>query len=409
MEEIQQSPVVEEQQTTMHRSTLIKYLVLFSIASIILSAIIGGIIGGIAGGVVAKFFPNNGTVQNQPLKVVNEQSAVIDAVKKANPAVVSIIISKNLPSTYNPLDPFGFLNNGGSGGTSQQEVGGGSGFIITSDGLIVTNKHVASDTSSTYTVILTSGKQYNGKIVATDPTNDISIIKIEASNLPTVTLASSTSLQLGESVIAIGNALGQYQNTVDVGVVSGINRVVTASDPTGNTNETLHNVIQTDAQINPGNSGGPLLNLEGQVIGINTAVAQNAQGIGFAIPIDQAKADITQVQSTGKIIKPELGVRYIPIDNNYIAAHPNIPYTYGAIVTTNDSSPAVVSGSPADKAGIVSGDIILEVNGVKIDDTNSLASLIQSHNVGDTITLKIYHNNAEKTVSVKLDQAFSSQ
>lgn len=231
------------------------------------------------------------------------ESQVVNAVKTASPAVVAITISKNVPiieqCPYNPFSdlPPEFQQFFGQNlqfyqpcqkGTKLQEVGGGSGFIISSDGLILTNKHVVVDTAAEYTVFTNDGKKYSAKILARDPNIDIAVIKISASNLPTIKLGDSDSIQVGQTAIAIGNALGEFRNTVNVGVVSGLSRDITASGNGGLT-EKIYNVIQTDASINPGNSGGPLLNLRGEVMGINTAIAQNAQSIGFAIPVNQVK------------------------------------------------------------------------------------------------------------------------
>ncbi|MCX6812941.1 MAG: trypsin-like peptidase domain-containing protein [Candidatus Azambacteria bacterium] len=240
-------------------------------------------------------------------KPIEYEVQVINAAKTASPAVVAITISKNVPiieqCPYNPFSnlPPEFQQFFGQNlqfyqpcqkGTKLQEVGGGSGFIISADGLILTNKHVVQDTAAEYTVFTNDGKKYSAKVLARDPNIDIAVIKISASNLPTIKLGDSDSIQVGQTAIAIGNALGEFRNTVNVGVVSGLSRNITASGSGGLT-ETIHNVIQTDASINPGNSGGPLLNLRGEVMGINTAIAQNAQSIGFAIPINQVKEIIS--------------------------------------------------------------------------------------------------------------------
>ena len=399
---------VKPRQDLLSKALLFKYLIIFSVSSIFLSVLISSLFGAISGGIIGKWFSTQNVI-NQPIKEVSEQSGVISAVKSANPAVVSIIISKEVPNIpqFNPLDPFSFMNgDNNNGGTTKKEIGGGSGFIIQSNGLILTNKHVAHDVTSDYTIIMTNGKQYKGHIVATDPTNDIAIIKVDAANLPTVVLGSSANLQLGQTVIAIGNALGQYNNTVSVGVVSGKNRTLTASDSSGATSETLSNVLQTDAQINPGNSGGPLLDINGNVVAINTAIAQNAQGIGFAIPIEQAKNDISSVEKTGKITRPQLGVRYKAIDQVYLNANPSTPFDYGAIITgESGNQPGVIPGSPADKAGIQQGDIILDVNNTRVDTTNPLGTLIQQHNVGETLSLHLYHLGKEKDVSIVLEKS----
>lgn len=243
---------------------------------------------------------------------VSEEAAVVNAVKKVSPAVVSIVVTKDLPKIerYSPYgnDPFFWQFYGPmyrQNGTERREIGGGSGFIIAGDGLILTNKHVVSDTEADYTVLLNDGRKFEAKIVARDSTYDIALMRIEAKNLPTVILGDSDSVVIGQTVIAIGNALGEYRNTVSTGVVSGLARSIEAGSGLGDS-ELLSGVIQTDAAINPGNSGGPLLNLRGEVIGMNTAIVQGAENIGFAIPINDAKRDITGGKNTTMSSSPPL-------------------------------------------------------------------------------------------------------
>jgi len=347
------------------------------------------------------------SVAGQKNVQVVEESDTIDVVKKVSPAVVSIVGKQDLSKIYNLTGPNSYyFNLFGMPSAPQglQEVSAGTGFIISTDGLILTNKHVITGSDGTqYTVITSDDKQYDAKIIATDPTNDIALIKIDASNLQSVTLGDSDTLQAGQTVIAIGYALGEYQNTVTKGVVSGLARTITAGSSSSGQSETLENIIQTDAAINFGNSGGPLLNLEGQVVGINTAINQEGQLVSFAIPINQAKKDIDSVQKSGKIVRPYLGVRYTLI-NDTVAQQNKLSVNYGALIVkgSQPTDVAVVPGSPADKAGIVENDIILEFNGQKIDENHSLASLIQKYNAGDTVTLKILHDGKEKTVNVTL-------
>ena len=361
---------------------------------------------------------------------VSYEQAIIDAAKNVSPSVVSIVISENVP-TYtqqwvNPLgdnnsDPFGNLFPGLNfqipqqvqNGTQYQEVGAGSGFIVSSDGLVLTNKHVVSDSKADYTVYTNDGKKYKAKVLALDPVEDLAVIKIQqpseqpAITFPTVKLGDSSGIQIGETAIAIGNALGQFSNTVSVGVVSGLQRTISASDEMGNTSETLDNIIQTDAAINPGNSGGPLLNLKGEVIGIDTAVAQGSQSIGFALPINLAKRDIGQVASTNKIVYPFLGVRYVSVDDAVKKKY-KLSVDYGAIVLKGvKGEPAVTAGSAADKAGIKENDVILEINGEKITSTNSMATIVQKYNPGDVITLHILRVGKEQDVKVTLGQRSS--
>ncbi|HPL01560.1 MAG TPA: trypsin-like peptidase domain-containing protein, partial [bacterium] len=258
---------------------------------------------------------------------------------------------------------------------------------------------------ATYSVILSDGKNYDAKVQSIDPLNDLAVVKIDARNLPVVELGDSDQLVVGQWVVAVGNALGKYQNTVTVGIVSAKERQVEASDPSSGSTESLQGMLQTDAAINSGNSGGPLVNLHGQVVGINTAVASNAQGIGFAIPINAAKKAIDSIKKSGKIIRPYLGVRYLPITPD-LAKTSNLKYDYGALVIKGNGlgQVAVIPGSPADKAGIVENDIILEINGQRINSESSLSSLLQRHDVGNTITLKIFHDDGERDVKVTLEE-----
>lgn len=351
--------------------------------------------------------------------IFSQDSFVIDAVKKTNPAVVSIMISKNVPKYevytdqdrgQNPLNEFFpdfFFNipQYRQNGTEKKEIGGGSGFFVSSDGLIVTNKHVVDQKDVEYTVFTNNGKKHPARVVARDPILDIAIIKIDGSNFPYLTLGNSDSLQIGQSVIAIGNALSEFRNTVSVGVVSGLARSVVAGDSSGKT-ELLDHVIQTDAAINPGNSGGPLLDLSGRIVGVNVAIVQGSQNIGFALPINSIKSAIESVKKTGKIVRPYLGVRYVSI-NSELKDKNNLSIDYGVLVKMgqNQNEFAVIPGSPADKAGIVENDIILEVNGTKLNSNTTLASIIRQKNVGDRITLKILHKGAEKNIQVTLEAA----
>jgi serine protease Do len=354
---------------------------------------------------------SNGDIRNIQ---VNEQSAVIDVVKAASPAVVSIIISKDLSKLQNnsnsffdfpfSLDPFYQNRSNSSDSTPNvQEVGGGSGFIIRKDGLIVTNKHVVDDTAATYTVLMNDGKEYDAQVLSRDPTNDIALVKIDADNLPTVPLGDSSKLQIGQTVIAIGNSLGQYRNTVTSGIVSGIGRTITAGGTTSGS-EQLEGVIQTDAAINPGNSGGPLLDIGGSVIGINTAIDQEGQLVGFAIPVGDIKHDLDSFNKSGQILKPFLGVRYVLV-NDTVKKDNNLSVNYGALITGDSGSPAVVAGSAAAKAGLKNGDIILEVNGQRVDENHSLAAILKNFSPGDNVKMKVMSGDQTKDVTVTLGQS----
>jgi len=347
------------------------------------------------------------------------ESDVIAATKKASPAVVSITISENVPVIENcPYDPFSnlpqqfqqfFGNDSASnltvpcdtGKTQLQTVGGGSGFIISSDGLILTNKHVVSDVKASYSVLTNDGNTYPAKVLARDTNQDLAVLKIDATDLPTVTLGDSDSLQLGQTAIAIGNALGQFSNTVSVGAVSGLGRTVTATAQDTGAEETIQGVIQTDAAINPGNSGGPLLNLRGDVIGIDTAVASDAQNIGFAIPINEAKSVISSVKATGRIQVPYLGVRYEAV-TPALAKQKTLAINYGAWINGGGKGVAVASGSPAMAAGIQAGDIIESVNGIKLDSTHDLGNVINEFSVSSTVALVINRAGKELTLQATL-------
>jgi serine protease Do len=291
----------------------------------------------------------------------------------------------------------------------KQEIGGGTGFVVdASSGLILTNRHVVSDTEADYTVLTNDGRRLPATVVARDTVNDLALVQVKDARLPAATFGDSSSVVLGQTVIAIGNALGEYRNTITKGVISGIGRRVIAGDSRGSF-EQLEGVFQTDAAINPGNSGGPLVNLQGQVIGINTAVSQQGQLIGFAIPSSEAKRVIASYQKYGRIVRPYLGIRYVAVTADVVAAQ-KLPVDYGVLIVrgANQGELAVVPGSPADKAGLVENDIIVAVNGQRVDQDHSLVTRLSSFVPGDTITLKVYHQGKPKDVQVKLEE-FKSQ
>lgn len=342
---------------------------------------------------------------------VRTMNSIPEVVKEASPAVVSIIVSKYVPIIeryyYNPFgedSPFEVKVPGyRQKGEELKEVGGGTGFIVSSDGFIVTNKHVVLDEEAEYTVLTNDGQKYPTLVLARDPLQDIAILKINTTGLPTVKLGNSDILEIGQTVIAIGNALGEFRNTVSAGVISGLLRTITATG--GGITEQLEEVIQTDAAINKGNSGGPLLNLYGEVIGVNTAMAVEAENIGFAIPINKVKKDITDIKISGRIIYPFLGIRYVLI-NKALAKENNLPVDYGALIIRGDSSnkPAIIPNSAADEAGLQENDIILELNGIKISQENTLAKLILKHRPGDGITLKILREEKEIIIGIILGE-----
>lgn len=348
------------------------------------------------------------------------ESIVVDTVKKVNSAVVAITVSKNVPvyeryfeRTPSPFqDFFGDDFFGGFSipqlrkkGTELREIGGGSGFLVSADGYIITNRHVVSDEKAEYTVFTNDGKKYDAKVIARDPALDLAIIKINGSNFHYLSFADSDKLEVGQTVIAIGNALAEFRNTVSVGVVSGLSRSIIASDSLGRNTEALDQLIQTDAGINHGNSGGPLLNLSGEVIGVNVAIAEGAENIGFAIAGNSVKVVVDSVQKTGKIVRPYLGVRYIEI-NEEIKEKNKLSVDHGVLVQrgTEVGDLAVIPGSPADKAGIIENDIILEIDGTKLTSDKSLATIIRTKKVGDVVKLKINHKGQEKMATVTLEE-----
>lgn len=340
-------------------------------------------------------------VEKEYVPQTTEEDKVINVVKSASPSVVSIVITKEVP-IYSAYDWFWGVPQ--SQGTEKQQVGAGSGFIVSSDGMVLTNKHVVSDTKAEYTVITNDDKEYEALVLARDPVQDIAILKIQSNDsFSPIKLGSSENIQIGQTSIAIGNALGQLKNTVSVGVISGLERTVTATG--GTTTETLEDIIQTDAAINSGNSGGPLLNLMGEVIGINTAVASSAENIGFAIPIDRAIKDIEKLKTTGKISYPFIGIRYVAISED-IMEELDLPVSYGILIVKGDlaGEKAISSGSPAEKAGLKEDDIVLEFNGERITEDNSLSKIMLKYNPGDTASLKILRNKQELIKNIVLGE-----
>ena len=343
-------------------------------------------------------------IEKEYIPQTTQEQKIIDIVKENSPSVVSVVAYKDVPvyeQTYQQ-DFFFIIPKLEQKGTERQQVGAGTGFIVSSDGLILTNKHVVSDKEAEYVVIMTDNKEYNAKVLARDPVQDLAIIKIEGGNsFKPLKLGSVDDIQIGQTVIAIGNALGRFQNTVSVGVISGLGRTIVATGPDFAT-ERLEDIIQTDTAINRGNSGGPLINLKGEVVGINTAVSTEGENIGFAISIDKAKRSIEQVKTLGKISYPYMGVRYI-ILNKEISKARDIEVDYGALIV-GDDEPAVVDGSPAQKAGIKEGDIILEINGEKITENSSLAKIISKYNPFESLNLKILRDGQEIYLNIILGE-----
>lgn len=352
----------------------------------------------------APFFPKLVPVNNpvrEKVEVVTEESVVINVVKNTGPSVVTVVENAPQTNTPSPLDlgPFQIFGIPGQGQSQQNSpISIGSGFIISSDGIIATNKHVVADTSGSYEIVTSNDKKYKVTKIYRDPLNDIALLKIDPNqnqgqNLTPVNLGDSSHLQVGQFVVAIGTALGQFNNTVTTGVISGLGRGITAGDQFQGFVERLDNVIQTDAAINPGNSGGPLVNSKGQVIGINTAVSQSGQNIGFALPINILKSSLDNFNSTGQFNRPYLGVSYKMISKDVALLNDVVE---GAYVQT------VVAGSPAEKAGIQSGDIIIKFNSTKVDTNNELAKLIAQQKVGDNVNITVWRDGSTKDFNVSL-------
>jgi len=329
------------------------------------------------------------------------------------PAVVSITISKSLEAIekeispeLSPLLPFGprlEIPEEAIDPQGRVKIGGGSGFIVEKNGIILTNRHVIIDPEAEYAIITDDNQKFEAEILARDPIDDVAILKIKApvGGLPIVALGDSTKMELGESVLAIGNALGLFKNTVSLGIVSGLSRSIRAAiDPIHM--QELRGLIQTDAAINPGNSGGPLVNLNGEAIGINTAIVFGAQNLGFAIPINAAKRDLADLAQFGRIRRPLLGIRYLTVNEN-LKAKLKLPVDYGAIVINQGpNAPAVIKNGPADEAGIREKDIVLECNGEKITSEKTIQDFLEEMKVGDILNLKVLRKNKEIDLKIKL-------
>lgn len=334
------------------------------------------------------------SIDDNSQKIVMQQGEVIANVfNQVSPSTVAITTE-------------GVVDTGASFfGAQQQQVseGAGSGIIISKDGYVMTNKHVVPDGTNSVAVVTSDGHEYkNVKVVARDPSNDIAFLKIDGvNNLTPAQIGDSNQVMPGQQVVAIGNALGIFRNSVTSGIISGTGRPLTASDENGATSEQLEDMLQTDAAINPGNSGGPLVNLKGEVIGMNTAVSQDGQSIGFAIPIADAKVEINSIINQGKLSKSYLGVRYVTLTPD-VAQQLGVSATDGAYVQASAGSPGVVPGSPAAKAGVHEGDIITKVDNSTIAAGKSLASLLSQHAPGDKVTLTILRGGKTITVQATL-------
>jgi S1-C subfamily serine protease len=384
--------------------------------------ITGSFVFGFLGGIFSlrylaqEFFPEEQIQAQLFLERSEYEDRIIKVIQESENSVVSVIATKDLPVIeeyyINPFEEFDYFSpfdfyfqvpQYRQKGTEPQKISSGSGFVIDSQGYIITNRHVVEDTEASYTILMNDGKKYPAEVIARDIVEDFAILKVGKIGIKPLPLGDSNEILLGQTVIAIGNALGEFQNTVSQGVISGLSRSVQITDNYGQ-KAILNDVIQTDAAINKGNSGGPLLNLSGEVIGVNTAMVSGAQNIGFAISINKIKNAAEQVIETGEIKIPYLGVRYILI-NPTVKEERNLSVDYGVLLLNGgDKEPAVEENSVAWQAGLQEGDIILEFDNQKIDQNNQLASLIRQYNVGESVALKILRDDQVFTKEIILGE-----
>lgn len=357
---------------------------------------------------------------------MTHEESVIGAIRSTLPSVVSIVIGKDAAAVAKsiPDELWQEIRKEAKQGNGKRDlsreelvghmphtkdgqvrVGNGSGFFVSAGGLILTNKHVVTDAEAEYTVVTAAEDRYVAKVVARDPLNDVAILKIDGEGFMAAPLGDSNKVVVGQSVIALGNALGEFSNTASLGIVSGLSRFITAvSDDEGHA-EHLRGLIQTDAAINPGNSGGPLINLAGEVIGINSAVVYGAANIGFAIPINRAKRDLEDIEKFGEIRRPFLGVRYVSVSPE-LQKLLNLPMDHGVLIK-GEKIPgyhAVIPKSPAERAGIREGEIILAANGQPLNEGYTLEDLLESSLIGDRVEFDVWEKGLVTKKYVTLEQ-----
>ncbi len=373
-----------------------------TVALMLLSSISAGYVGGYFGS--KSMNGSNQSVQVARQEIDNESNLITQIAKDVGPSVVSI----NVVSQGNQQTFFGTR-------TIQQESAG-TGVIIDKSGIVITNRHVVPKQSKSVSITLSDGTELKDvEVIGRTNDNDsldIAFLKIKdtkGKDLKVAKIGDSSKVQVGDKVIAIGNALGQFQNTVTSGIISGYGRDIQAGDESGSGSETLQNLFQTDTAINQGNSGGPLVNTKGEIIGINTAVATgSAENIGFAIPIGDIQGLITSVLREGKLLRPYIGVRYVSLTDDYAYQY-NLNVKRGAYIAPNpDGDLPIVAGSPAEKAGLKEKDIITKVDGIEIDDKHSLISLINRKAVGDKVTLTIVRDGKTMEVHLQLEASPAS-
>lgn len=362
------------------------WLIVLIAAAVFFGALSGGVAGWL---VVRQDFPGSWQTADSGLwRLHEEEVATVDAVKSIMSSVVSILIEEK--------------ENG-----EWVEIGGGTGVVVSDDGLVLTNRHVVDQQGVRFLLIGPDEAEHEATLIGADPFLDLAVLKFDqdpAAPYPSATLGDSSALQIGQTVMAIGNTLSEFPNSVSRGIISGLNRTLTASGYGEEDAEVIDHAIQTDAAISEGNSGGPLINLSGEVIGITTAVAMDGQSLGFAIPINTAQALLSDIRQFGRVVRPWLGVRYMMIDRQLQAEY-QLTETEGAYVLPNlNGEVSVIAGSPADKAGILPGDVILSVNNQPVSDAAPLGELVNNFNPGETMTLQIDRDGSALTIDVVLEE-----
>lgn len=396
------------------------------LARVVLLTFFGALILGGVGGLLGATFigvPWQATIVTQrggearaPATVAEPrepEDLIAGIVERASPAVASILVAvdeKVFERSTDVVAPFGEnspfrikIPRLQERGIERRVVGGGTGFFISNDGLLLTNRHVVEQTDAIYTVVTLDGEEHEAVVLDRDPVNDLAVLKVSGGPFSALSFGDSDTIRIGQQVIAIGFALGQFSNTVSVGVVSGLGRDIRAGGGVSGQVEALEDLIQTDAAINPGNSGGPLIDVRGQVVGVNVAVAQGSQSIGFAIPVNAVKPVVASVKQYGRIVRPQLGIRYTLVTPD-IAKERGLTVDYGALLVGGEGEPAVLPGSPALSAGLKEGDIILEFNGVRVDKDHPLGTLITARSVGSTVRLKILRDGTEQIIAATLSE-----
>ncbi len=343
-------------------------------------------------------------MESRIVKLIEDESTTIAVVERVTPAVVSIVVKKprgTIDSGYYLNSSFQIEALNALDSDELVEVSSGTGFFVSADGYLLTNRHVVDEPDASFFVVTNDGDELPAKLIDIDPFQDIAVLRVEGEDFPAVVLGDSDVLQIGQTVIAIGNTLSEFRNTVTKGVVSGINRRVTAGNSYNA--EVIDEAIQTDAAINPGNSGGPLINLLGEVIGINTAVSFEGEAVAFAIPINEAKRVVADVKEFGRIVRPWLGVRYVLVTAEE-EEDGSQAYEVGALIVSGDQpgEVGVIEDSPAYLAGFLEGDVILSVNDDYLSEDAALAELVSAFHPGDEVVIGLLREGVVFTFNVTL-------